>query len=100
MSRPAASAGGGGGGAAFTTQLLKRQFQELTKNPPSGVSVGLKDDNLFHWTVMIVGPSGTMIEGGFFKAELKFPESFPNLPPEMTFISDMWHPNSECRWWR
>jgi len=36
-----------------------------------------------------------MIEGGFFKAELKFPESFPNSPPEMFFTSDMWHPNSE-----
>lgn len=67
---------------------------ELTKSPPEGVSVGLKDDNLFHWTIMIVGPPGTSVEGGFFKAELKFPETFPNLPPEMRFISQMWHPNS------
>ena len=73
-------------------------FPELTKSPPEGVSVGLKDDNLFHWTVMIVGPSGTSCEGGFFKAEIKFPENFPNLPPEMRFISQMWHPNSACPW--
>ena len=58
--------------------------------------MGLKDDNLFHWTVMIVGPAGTSCEGGFFRAELKFPESFPNHPPDMYFLSEMWHPNSAC----
>ena len=42
---------------------------------------------------MIIGPDGTLYEGGFFKARLKFPKDFPNMPPEMTFTSDMWHPN-------
>lgn len=32
-------------------------------------------------------------EGGFFNAELRFPEDFPNNPPDMVFMSDMWHPN-------
>ena len=32
-------------------------------------------------------------EGAFFKAEIKFPENFPNSPPVMTFVSPMWHPN-------
>jgi hypothetical protein len=35
-------------------------------------------------------------EGGFFKCELRFPEDFPNKPPAMFFLSEMWHPNSEC----
>ncbi len=34
-------------------------------------------------------------EGGFFKAEMKFPDDFPNSPPEMRFLSEMWHPNGE-----
>ena len=38
-------------------------------------------------------PPPTRSEGGFFKAELKFPEDFPNRPPQMTFKSEMWHPN-------
>ena len=42
---------------------------------------------------MIVGPPDTMYEGGFFKAQLDFPADFPNMPPEMTFKSEMWHPN-------
>jgi ubiquitin-protein ligase len=43
--------------------------------------------------VMIVGPDSTMFEGGFFTAHLDFPHDFPNQPPEMKFISEMWHPN-------
>jgi ubiquitin-conjugating enzyme E2 G1 len=67
---------------------------ELNKNPPDGVSVGLGDDeNIFHWEVLIIGPSDTMYEGGFFKAKLEFPPDFPNNPPAMTFTSEMWHPN-------
>lgn len=65
----------------------------MVRSPPEGVSVGPKDDNLFVWEVMIVGPTGTSLEGGFFKAELRFPDDFPNSPPEMKFITPMWHPN-------
>ena len=32
---------------------------ELTTNPPEGIHVGLKDEDLFHWTVMVIGPPGT-----------------------------------------
>lgn len=42
---------------------------------------------------MMVGPDSTMYEGGFFTAQLDFPADFPNRPPEMRFISEMWHPN-------
>lgn len=35
-------------------------------------------------------------EEGFFRAQLKFPDDFPNNPPEMKFLSEMWHPNSMC----
>ncbi|OAJ40378.1 ubiquitin-conjugating enzyme E2 15, variant [Batrachochytrium dendrobatidis JEL423] len=31
--------------------------------------------------------------GGFFKAHLSFPQNYPQMPPEMKFISEMWHPN-------
>ncbi|CAN0404968.1 unnamed protein product, partial [Discosporangium mesarthrocarpum] len=34
-----------------------------------------------------------LYEGGFFKAKLEFPKDFPNNPPTMTFLSEMWHPN-------
>lgn len=66
----------------------------MSRNPPEGVSVGLGDDaNLFKWEILLIGPPDTLYEGGFFKALLEFPSDFPNMPPKMTFISQMWHPN-------
>ncbi|KAI8825051.1 ubiquitin-conjugating enzyme/RWD-like protein [Fimicolochytrium jonesii] len=73
--------------------LLKRQLKELSKNPVEGFSAGLADDNIYEWDVMIVGPEGTEYEGGFFKARLSFPHNYPQMPPTMKFISQMWHPN-------
>ena len=32
-------------------------------------------------------------DGGYFKAHLTFPEDYPQKPPKMKFISDIWHPN-------
>ena len=58
------------------------------------MSVGLPDDNnIYEWELMLIGPDGTLYEGGFFKALLKFPSDFPNMPPSMHFTSEMWHPN-------
>ena len=32
-------------------------------------------------------------EGGFFTANMSFPTDYPNKPPSVKFVSDMWHPN-------
>ena len=59
-----------------------------------GASIGLvNDDDLFKWSVIFEGPEDTLYEGGYFKAELEFPDDFPNNPPKMIFKSKMWHPN-------
>eukprot|EP00538_Stauroneis_constricta_P002410 CAMPEP_0119555556 /NCGR_PEP_ID=MMETSP1352-20130426/7723_1 /TAXON_ID=265584 /ORGANISM="Stauroneis constricta, Strain CCMP1120" /LENGTH=478 /DNA_ID=CAMNT_0007602339 /DNA_START=40 /DNA_END=1477 /DNA_ORIENTATION=- len=78
----------------YGTELLRRQLNDLAKNPIDLVSVGLADDsNLYEWEILVMGPDGTHYEGGFFKARLVFPPDFPNMPPTMTFVSEMWHPN-------
>ncbi|KAG2771608.1 hypothetical protein PC129_g2771 [Phytophthora cactorum] len=82
------------GATDYAKELLRRQFLEMSRNPPEGVSVGLgDDDNIFNWEILLVGPPDTLYEGGFFKAVLEFPSDFPNMPPKMTFKSEMWHPN-------
>jgi ubiquitin-conjugating enzyme E2 G1 len=80
--------------ASHATLRLSKELQELQKNPVEGFSAGLVDDsNIFEWEVFIVGPPETLYEGGFFRASLKFPEEYPNKPPTMHFITQMWHPN-------
>jgi len=74
--------------------LLKKQLKELGKKPVEGFSAGLVDDeNIFKWEVMVLGPTDSFYEGGFFKAHLIFPEDYPQKPPKMKFMSDFWHPN-------
>ena len=78
----------------YSTEILKKQLQDLMKSTDLGFSVGLVDDNDFYkWTVCFTGPEDTLYEGGFFKAILTFPDDFPQNPPEMKFITEMWHPN-------
>lgn len=64
------------------------------KSDDLGFSVGLIDENdYYNWSVCFTGPEDTIYEGGFFKAILKFPKDFPQNPPEMRFVTEMWHPN-------
>ena len=51
------------------------------------------DDDLFLWNIVFKGPENTLYEGGYFKAQLKFPDDYPNNPPNMIFKTKMWHPN-------
>jgi ubiquitin-conjugating enzyme E2 G1 len=74
--------------------LLAKQLRDLNKNPVEGFSAGLVDDsNIFEWEIMIIGPTDTPYEGGFFKARMTFPKEYPNLPPKLTFTSKFYHPN-------
>jgi ubiquitin-conjugating enzyme E2 G1 len=69
---------------------------ELVKKPHEGFSAGLIDeDNIYKWEIFIIGPPETFYEGGCFKAHLYFPKEYPQRPPKMKFISEMWHPNVE-----
>ena len=78
----------------FSKELLKKQSRDLSKNSDLPFNVGLIDDNDYYkWSVLFTGPEDTIFEGGFFKAILTFPEDFPQNPPEMRFITEMFHPN-------
>ena len=78
----------------FSKELLKKQLKDLNKNSDLPFNVGLIDENDFYkWSVLFTGPEDTIYEGGFFKAILSFPIDFPQNPPEMRFITEMFHPN-------
>lgn len=81
-------------GISRATLLLNKQLTELLRKPNEHFSVGLVDDtNLFLWEVLIVGPRNTLYEDGLYKAHLMFPNNYPEMPPKMVFLSEMWHPN-------
>jgi len=74
--------------------LLAKQLRDIRKTPVEGFSAGLvNDDSVFEWEIIIIGPPDTLYEGGVFKAILSFPQDYPQQPPKMKFISELWHPN-------
>ena len=75
-------------------KALALEYKSIQEEPVEGFLVKLmKEDELFEWEVAIFGPPDTPYQGGYFKAQLKFPSDYPYSPPSMKFLTKVWHPN-------
>lgn len=72
---------------------LMRDFKRMQQDPPGGVSASPVADNVMTWNAVIIGPADTPFEDGTFRLVLQFTEQYPNKPPSVRFISEMFHPN-------
>ena len=84
-------------------KALQLEYSKLQKEPVEGFTVKLDDDsNLYKWhgknifffnkkkrfkqflfLVGIFGPPDTLYEGGYFKADMEFPTTYPFAPPKV-----------------
>ncbi|KAK7522539.1 ubiquitin-conjugating enzyme/RWD-like protein [Phyllosticta citricarpa] len=80
---------------AAAAGLLGRQLKQMqTDKDIPGISVGLVDNNVFEWEVMLmISDDCKFYGGGFFRARLSFPTEYPLLPPKMKFETPIFHPN-------
>ncbi|PHH78678.1 hypothetical protein CDD80_6490 [Ophiocordyceps camponoti-rufipedis] len=90
---------------------LMRDFKRMQTDPPAGVSASPTPDNVMIWfassvlcawdgmlntsgrNAVIIGPTDTPFEDGTFRLIMQFEEQYPNRPPQVKFISQMFHPN-------
>ncbi|XP_055079111.1 ubiquitin-conjugating enzyme E2 T [Periophthalmus magnuspinnatus] len=72
---------------------LKRELQMLSTEPPPGITCWQTEDNVNELRAQIVGGSGTPYESGIFSLEIKIPERYPFEPPNIRFITPIYHPN-------
>ena len=93
-----------------------QELQRMQTDPPAGVSASPVPDNVMTWLVIpdrssiasvtdnrrsntlarnavIIGPADTPFEDGTFRLVMQFEEQYPNKPPQVKFISQMFHPN-------
>ncbi|EGA87558.1 Cdc34p [Saccharomyces cerevisiae VL3] len=79
------------------SSLLLRQYRELTdpKKAIPSFHIELEDDsNIFTWNIgVMVLNEDSIYHGGFFKAQMRFPEDFPFSPPQFRFTPAIYHPN-------
>ena len=79
-----------------TLQLINNEYQDLRQNPIAalGVSVGMPfPDNPYIWQCSMLGPSDTSFRGGLFYLRIIFPENYPQIGPEVYFVTPIYHVN-------
>ncbi|XP_062314279.1 ubiquitin-conjugating enzyme E2 T isoform X3 [Osmerus eperlanus] len=72
---------------------LKRELQLLTTEPPPGIMCWQTEGQMDDLRAHIIGGSGTPFEGGVFLLEIKVPERYPFEPPQIRYLTPIYHPN-------
>ncbi|KAJ3438998.1 ubiquitin-conjugating enzyme e2 [Anaeramoeba flamelloides] len=70
-----------------------RDFKKLQSDRIVGINAVPDEKNLMEWSAIMFGPEDSAWEGGIFKLKLVFPEEYPNKPPNVKFLSKIFHPN-------
>eukprot|EP01053_Blabericola_migrator_P003547 Blabericola_migrator_1__3546@NODE_2052_length_3356_cov_89_705990_g1302_i0_p3_GENE_NODE_2052_length_3356_cov_89_705990_g1302_i0NODE_2052_length_3356_cov_89_705990_g1302_i0_p3_ORF_typecomplete_len176_score32_84UQ_con/PF00179_26/6_8e55ProkE2_B/PF14461_6/1_4e07RWD/PF05773_22/0_023_NODE_2052_length_3356_cov_89_705990_g1302_i027623289 len=76
-----------------TRRRLLKDFKRLRQDPPDGVNGAPEEGDLQFWSAVILGPEGTVWQGGIFRLSLSFPEDYPTKPPDVKFLTPIFHPN-------
>lgn len=73
---------------------LKKELNNLVETPVCNSDVTLeKEDDIRTWIVIMKGPPESPYENGNFKLKFTFPDNYPFKPPEVKFITTVYHPN-------
>ena len=72
---------------------LHKESKDIQNDPPHNISAGPKNDNLFEWEAVLIGPEDTPYNGGVFILDIFIPSDYPIKPPNVIFRTKIFHPN-------
>lgn len=75
---------------------IKKEYKDMHENPMpnTGTTVSLFDEqNIKKWRITLIGPWDTSYKGGLFVLSIEFPNEYPQKPPEICFITPIYHVN-------
>ena len=83
-----------------TVKRISRDVKCIMKNPlhENGIYYEHNMDNIFKGYAMIVGPTDTPYQDGFYFFEISFPYDYPHSPPTLTFLSNLRFSRKKS-WW-
>ncbi|CAF1120167.1 unnamed protein product [Rotaria sordida] len=82
--------------SSMAVRRLQQDFRHLLNNKVEGIDASPSSDNFFVWNAIICGPEQSIYESGAFQLQFIFPDDYPLRPPQVRFITKVFHPNV---WW-
>ena len=79
---------------------ILQEYKDINHYPLSncGLTIGLFNENdPTKWRVCITGPLDTPYKGGVFYLSVEFPPKYPEVPPEICFLTPIYHVNVNPR---
>ena len=73
-----------------------KEYHELNRYPISncGITVGLENEDSYKdWRITMSGPRDSIYKGGLFLLNAHFSDNYPNEPPEVYFMTPIYHLN-------
>lgn len=72
---------------------LQKELRMMTNEPVANCSASIVNDNFYEWEAILIGPRDTPYENGIFKLKLHIPNDYPFKPPQVRFMTKIYHPN-------
>ena len=58
-----------------------------------GIFAAPKEDDIFYWEGILIGPENSLYEHGLYHFTVTFPPDYPFKPPKVRIITPIWHMN-------
>ncbi|XP_057371511.1 ubiquitin-conjugating enzyme E2 T-like [Daphnia carinata] len=72
---------------------MAKEVLELARNPPHGITCWTKNDRNDLLEAIVQGSEGTPYANGNFRIDIVVPERYPMDPPQLKFLTKVYHPN-------
>ncbi|KAK8858501.1 hypothetical protein IAR55_002728 [Kwoniella newhampshirensis] len=72
---------------------IKKEIADLSREDLGAITLAPNESNIFQWKATLPGPAGSAYEGGVFEIDIKVPEDYPFSPPQLRFVTKVYHCN-------